>query len=574
MTLPVTAQAAFAAALVDEWVRAGVTDVVLAPGSRSTPLALAVDAAPLRVHVHLDERSGAFYALGLALATGRPAPVVVTSGTAAAELHPAVVEAHHAGVPLIVCTADRPPELHDVGAPQTIEQTGLFGGALRWRADVSPDDLPPAAWRSVGARAVAAARGGPRGPGPVQLNLAFREPLVGRPGALVPPGRPGGQPWHDVAGGRAAADVAALDLSGRRGVIVAGAGAGEPAAVHHAARVLGWPVLAAPASGCRGAPAGAVSAFDAVLRHAATAERLRPSVVLHLGALPASKVLAGWTAAVDEHVVADPHGAWVDPERTASVVVAAAPDALCHAIVAAGPAPAPSGWADAWAAAEGAAQRAIDQVLAAHPEATEPGVARVVTSALGAADTLVVASSMPVRDVEWYGNPAMACRVVANRGANGIDGVVSTALGVAGGSGGRTVALLGDLAFLHDGGGLLWARRRPADCCFVVVDNDGGGIFSFLPQAELPHEQFERLWGTPHGIDLCALAGVHGIPAVDVAAADAVDPAVAAARERGGVELVVVRSDRAANVAVHAELVAAVAAALEGATREGAAREG
>jgi 2-succinyl-5-enolpyruvyl-6-hydroxy-3-cyclohexene-1-carboxylate synthase len=563
VTLPVTAQAAFAAALVDEWRRAGVTDVVLAPGSRSTPVALAVDAAPLRVHVHLDERSGAFFALGLGLATGRPAPVIVTSGTAAAELHAAVVEAHHAGVPLLVCTADRPPELHDVGAPQTIEQRGLFGGALRWRADVGPDDLPPAAWRSVAARAVAAARGGPRGPGPVQLNLAFRDPLVGRPGALVPPGRPGDQPWHGVAAGRAVVDVASLDLSGRRGVIVAGAGAGDPAAVHHAARVLGWPVLAAPASGCRAAPAGAVAAFDAVLRHPPTADRLRPSVVLHLGAPPASKVWAGWAASVDDHVVVDPHGAWTDPDRTAAVLLAAPPDAVCHAIVAAEPAPAPSGWADAWAAAEGAAQKAVDGVLAAHPEATEPGVARAVTSALGAADTLVVASSMPIRDVEWYGNPAASCRVVANRGANGIDGAVSTALGVACGSSGRTVALLGDLAFLHDSGGLLWSRRRGVGCCFVVVDNDGGGIFSFLPQAQLATDQFERLWGTPHGVDLAALAAVHGIPAVHVRAADAVEPALAAALGRGGVELVVVRSDRAANVAVHDELVAAVGAALD-----------
>jgi 2-succinyl-5-enolpyruvyl-6-hydroxy-3-cyclohexene-1-carboxylate synthase len=564
VTLPVTVQAAFAATLVDEWLRAGISEVVVAPGSRSTPLALAVDAAPLRVHVHLDERSAAFYALGLALATGRPAPVVVTSGTAAAELHPAVVEAHHAGVPLLVCTADRPAELHDVGAPQTIEQAGLFGAVLRWRADVSADDLPPAAWRSVAARLVAAALDGPRGPGPVQLNLAFREPLVGAPGALVPSGRPAGRPWHAVAAGPAVADVGSLDLSGRRGVIVAGAGVVEPAAVHHLARTLGWPVLAAPASGCRSAPAGAVAAFDAVLRHGATAERLRPSVVVHLGSSPASKVLAAWAATIEEHVVADPFGAWIDPERTASWVVAASPESLCHAIVAAGPEPATRSWTEAWAAAEGAAQGAIDHVLAAHPEVTEPGVARAVTSALEGRDTLVVASSMPVRDVEWYGSPVTAGRVVANRGANGIDGVVSTALGVAAGSSGRTIALLGDLAFLHDSGGLLWASRRGAPCCVVVLDNNGGGIFSFLPQAALPTDQFERLWGTPHGIDLTALAAVHGIPAVTVSTADGLDAAIGEALKRGGVEVVVARSDRAANVAVHDELVAAVCAALDG----------
>ncbi len=274
-------------------------------------------------------------------------------------------------------------------------------------------------------------------------------------------------------------------------------------------------------------------------------------------------MLAAWLAAVEDQVVADPFGAWADPERAASLVVPAPPDAVCRALLATGPTPAPHGWAAAWRDAEGAAQGAIDGVLSSHAEATEPGVARTVTAALGAGDTVFAANSMPVRDVEWYGSPHMACRVAANRGANGIDGLVSTTLGLAAGSGGRTVGLLGDLAFVHDSGGLLWATRRGVRCCFVVVDNDGGGIFSFLPQADLDADRFERLFGTPHGIDLAALAAVHGIAATVVDRAAGVGPALRERLARGGVGLVVVRTDRAGNVAVHDELVGAVAEALD-----------
>src|SRR5258708_6135487 len=224
-----TVQATFAATLVDEWVRAGVTDAVVAPGSRSTPLALALaDSPAVRLHVHLDERSAGFYALGLGMASGRAAVVLTTSGTAAAELLPSVVEAHHARVPLVVCTADRPPELHDVGAPQTIEQDALYGRFLRWRSDPGPaDGLPVTAWRSLAARVVAEATAGPAGPGPVQLNLAFRDPLVGEP-ATLPPGRPGRAPWHQVVRPPSSLTIDAERLAGRRRVIVAGAGCGDP----------------------------------------------------------------------------------------------------------------------------------------------------------------------------------------------------------------------------------------------------------------------------------------------------------------------------------------------------------
>ncbi|MFP5377448.1 MAG: 2-succinyl-5-enolpyruvyl-6-hydroxy-3-cyclohexene-1-carboxylic-acid synthase, partial [Acidimicrobiia bacterium] len=556
-----TLQDAFAATLVDEWARGGVTDAVVAPGARSTPLAVALAGEPrVRVHVVVDERSAGFFALGLGLAAGRPAVVVTTSGTAAVELHPAVVEAHHARVPLLACTADRPPELHHVGAPQTVEQAGLFGGAVRWAfAPGVADEASAATWRSVAARAVLEATAAPAGPGPVHLNLAFREPLVGGPARPVG-GRPGGAPWHGRAApvGRPAPPdvVAALAGGGGRGVVVAGEGAGDPAAVHDLAAALGWPVLADPRSGCRIPDATTVAAADALLRVPAFAASHRPDVVLRLGAPWASRVVGEWLAGLDvPQYLVDPHGAWLDPGRSATAVVGADPTALAAQVAAApGARPAPADWLAGWAAAEAAAQAAFDEVAAARPGPTEPAVARAVVDAVAPGGALVVSSSMPVRDVEWYGRPRAGLRVLSNRGANGIDGVVSTALGVAVAGPGPTVALVGDLAFLHDTNALLVPAGAAAavDATVVVVDNDGGGIFSFLPQATaLPPDCFERLLGTPHGLDLGRVAGAHG--AEPVAAASVEEVAAAVAAPARGVRVVVVRTDRAANLAAHDE---------------------
>jgi 2-succinyl-5-enolpyruvyl-6-hydroxy-3-cyclohexene-1-carboxylate synthase len=563
----VTLQATYCATLVDEWVRDGVTDAVISPGSRSTPLALALAASEwLRVHVILDERSAGFFAVGLGQASGRPPVVLTTSGTAAAELHPAVVEAHQARVPMVVCTADRPPDLHHVSAPQTVVQAGLYGPAVRWSFDPGVvEGVPVASWRSIAARAVAEAVGNVAGPGPVHLNLAFRDPLVEEVDeALVPRGRPDFRPWHraDRAPAAPSRELAA-ELHGRRGVIVAGKRSGRTA-IHHLADALGWPVLADARSQARGGPRS-VAAFDELLRVPSFVASTAASVetVLRLGEPPASKVLSQWLASLDgaEQLVVDPYGRWPDPERRADRVIHADPTAFCNELMDAVH-PAPEGWADGWLAAERAAQAAVDRVLAQHDEATEPGVARALTASLPEDVTLFVSSSMPIRDVEWYGHPSSPHRVHANRGANGIDGIVSSALGCAVASG-PTVCLVGDLAFLYDAGGLLGAAGRGATCSFVVVDNGGGGIFSFLPQAAaLPGDRFEQLFRTPQSVDLVALAGAHGLPATVVDRAAEVVPAVTASLARGGVGVVVVRTDRAANVAVHDELHAAVAAAL------------
>jgi 2-succinyl-5-enolpyruvyl-6-hydroxy-3-cyclohexene-1-carboxylate synthase len=590
----VTVAAEFAATLVDEWVRAGLTDAVIAPGSRSTPLAVALAReSRIALHVRLDERSASFFALGIGLATSRPAILLTTSGTAALEVHAAVVEAHLSRVPMIVCTADRPPELHHVGAPQTVEQQGAFGGALRWAVDPGvPDEAASWAWRSLGSRLVAEATAGPMGPGPVHANLAFREPLLGTPGEL-PPGRRNGRPWHRADRVRKVPEPASLDAlvglarPAARGLIVAGAGAGRPEVVRRLAVALGWPVLADPRSGARvpgepGAPT--VAAADALLRVEGFGEKHVPEIVLRLGEPWASKVLSNWlascTAAGAVQVLVDPHWAWRDPGREADLVLAADPDHVTEALLlraldGVGPGrsawAAPPSWAEAWARAESSAQGAIAGVLSRHGEATEPGVARGLFAWSPPGSTVVASSSMPVRDLEWFAAPRSdPPRVLANRGANGIDGVASTTLGVAAaaaGTGGPVVGLLGDLAFLHDATALLRGRREPAlPAVLVVVENGGGGIFSFLPQAaELEEALFERLFGTPQRVDVAELARAAGCDTLEVHSASdlavQLDSALAHAARRGPA-VVIVRTDRNANTALHAELEAEVALAL------------
>jgi 2-succinyl-5-enolpyruvyl-6-hydroxy-3-cyclohexene-1-carboxylate synthase len=613
---PEDVQAAFSTVLVDEWLRAGVRDCVACPGSRSTPLLVALAEAAergdLRLHVLVDERSAGFYALGLGLASGIPAPIVTTSGTAAAELHPAVLEAHHAGVPMLAVTADRPPELHGFGAPQTVHQVGLFGAAVRWEVNPGPADLGAAwSWRSVASRAINEARGANGRPGPVHLNLAFREPLLGSapavlqasPGEasdqsieaveaalgaaggsdrhralrLLRGGRADRAPWHRLRrAGLEPTDEAVelLAAAGERGLIVAGAGAGAPEAVWQLSEVTGWPVLATPQSGCRSP--GAIGTADALLR-TATVREWRPDLVLRLGASWASRVVNEWLAALDaRQVLVGPDGAWAAPDRPPGDVVNASPELLCRAATerlkasSAGPVWAP--WGQQWAEAERRAQQAIDAELAGESGLTEPAIARSLLARVTAADTIVVSSSMPVREVEWWSQPSDGVRVLANRGANGIDGTLSTALGVASAvqhvvpsaGPGQVVALVGDLAFLYDAGVLVAGARSGTDLDVVVVDNNGGGIFSFLPQASgQPTDRFERLWGTPHGADLVAVARGYGVAAQEVADLKDLAAGIAGGGHGQGLRVFVAKTDRAANVAVHQRLNAAVESAVE-----------
>jgi 2-succinyl-5-enolpyruvyl-6-hydroxy-3-cyclohexene-1-carboxylate synthase len=570
------ATTAFARALVDEWARAGVTDACLAPGSRSAPLALALaDDDRLGVHVHLDERSAAFFALGLAKASGRPAVVLSTSGTAAAHFHPAVLEAWHSHAPLLVCTADRPPELRDTGAGQTIDQVKLYGDALRWAFDAPvPDDRPGAGgmWRSLAARAIAEATGPPAGP--VQLNLPLREPLVPTGEALVDaPGRADGRPWTDVTSPRRLPDdatvarLADLVTATPRGILVAGWGAGvDPATAHRFVAAAGWPLLADPISGLRAGPQ-AISTYDALLRVEGFAAAHRPDLVVQIGAAPTSKTAVNWLDPEVAQIQVDPDRGWLDPRRAAAERLAVEPEPLLDAVSARiGAGAGTSDWLDDWLDAERAARRAIDDLLDGWEEPFEGRVARDVVAALPGSATLVVASSMPVRDVESFAAPRYGPRFISNRGVNGIDGFVSTVLGVAAArrsQAGLVVGILGDLAFLHDLNGLYGTSGRGLDATFVVLDNDGGGIFSFLPQRDVS-DHFETLFGTPHGLDLVALARACGVPGTRVEKASDVVRAVVAAVEAGGVRVIVVPTDRDDNVRRHREVVAAVTAALTG----------
>lgn len=558
--------ATFCATLVDEWIRAGITRAFAAPGSRSTPLALALVAdRRMQLEVFHDERAAGFAALGHAVATGRPAVVTCTSGTAAAHFHAPVIEADLSTVPLIVATTDRPPELWDIGAPQTVDQSGLYGRSVRFYAEPGvPDQAQSGGWRSLAARAVAEAEGSSGAAGPVHLNLSFRDPLVGEPGRL-PPGRSGDQPWHqDLRASATGSMVSDREVSevlnlvrGLSGVIIAGRGTSDPSSVLAVGRQLGWPVLADHRSGCR-AEDQSIAHFDQLLRHDGFAAEAQPDVVLRFGEPLSSKVLNQWLAALDADVIAAPGpGRWIDPERIAATLVTEAGLARALSNRIDGDYR-PSGLRDRWQRADDVAELAIAKHLAGVGRVTEPGVARHVVAGIPTGSSLMVASSMPIRDVEWFGQNRRDIRVYANRGANGIDGLVASATGIAL-SGSPTTLLIGDVAFLHDSAALIALAGRAIDLTIVVVDNDGGGIFSFLPQADLvAKERFELLFGTPHGTSISALCQAHGItvqpwPSDNSPAFDS----------GTGVRVLVATTDRADNVVVHEALNQAVATAID-----------
>lgn len=557
--------AAFASTLVDALHRLGVDHACVSPGSRSTPLALAVADSPITDWSHHDERSSAFFALGVARATGRPVAVITTSGTAAAELHPALAEARAARVPLIAITADRPFELRDVGAAQTIDQRGLFGPTVKWSHDTGVPDpalVPYGHAASLAAHLVAEAGDPPAGP--VHLNLRFREPLMGSvpPDATLVPEilRPRVHPDPEAV--NRLADLA----SGRRGLLIAGPDAdpGTPGAATAAAAALGWPILADPLSGVRAGEhdlSRVLAASDA-LGWAGFLDRVSPEVVIRFGAIPTSKPVVHWLA---EHpdvpqVIIDTAG-WRDPGGSVSLVVRSDPGAALYSLAKAGPDPAGSDWWNRWAAADAAGAEALHSTIDAAGFPNEPAVVRTVEAALPSDTMLWVASSMPVRDLDAVMRPSpRRLRVMANRGANGIDGFVSTALGAAAAGGVPVVALAGDLSLIHDATALATASRLGIPLKVVVIDNDGGGIFHMLPQEG--HRHFERLWGTPHGLDLARVAEAFGVEAEILDEAERLASSVASPNDRP--RLILARTDRSANAALHRQIREAVAAALDG----------
>jgi 2-succinyl-5-enolpyruvyl-6-hydroxy-3-cyclohexene-1-carboxylate synthase len=532
---------AFGLAFCDELARCGLREAVLAPGSRSTPLAMALAELDrqgrLRLHVRIDERSASFTALGLAKASRRPVAVLCTSGTAAANFHPAVIEADESAVPLLVLTADRPPELTATGANQAIDQVKLYGTAVRWFAQAGLPERRPgmtAYWRSLAGQVWAQASGDGGGlPGPVHLNVPLRDPLTPEPpGSTDAPdwpesldGRPGGQPWTRfepparVPGllgapasgtGRLAAPSRAAGLLElpwtERGVLVCGDGDYDGAALVAVAEQAGWPVLAEPSSGARRGP-NALPAYQYLLATPEFAAACRPDVIVSAGrpglSRPQSALLA---ARARRHVIiGQGPGRWADPQRSATDVAAG--------LRLRGAPPAADGeWLAAWRRAGDAARRAADAILDAGDRLTEPRLARDLVQALPEGALLWAASSLPVRDLDFHGAVRADVRIMASRGASGIDGTASSAIGAALAHGGPAFALIGDLAFLHDAPGLAFGAAEPRpDLCLIVVNNDGGGIFSTLEQAAFP-ASFERLFGTPHGASVAHLAAAFGLP--------------------------------------------------------------
>ena len=601
----------WAALLVEELARQGTTFFVVCPGSRSTPLAVAVAQNPrVEALVHWDERAAGFVALGWGRATGRPAAVVTTSGTAVANLLPAAVEADADGVPLLLLTADRPPELRETGANQTVRQPPIFQDVARWGLDAPvPTTAVPARWvLSTAAHAVERAS---TPPGPVHLNLPFREPLGAEPdGTDVEAYLAGLEAWLDAEEYRTtryprvvtdatrahvasplgrwdafdewAERVRALGDEARGVVVVGGGVEAEYGALESAVQVgqaLRWPVLPDVLAGGgmgRNAEAPFVPESDLLLTSTQAREGLRPNVVLHLGGRPMSKRLSQLldAAAPDLYLHYRIGGARVDPDARVTHVLTGGGARLMNGFAERAAPAAPPGWLQRWRAASGAAYRAAREGID-EGGLSEPYVARAVSRARGTGRPIVVGASMPIRDLEAYGDRSgRAGPVIANRGASGIDGTLATAVGVSHGIRAsapppppRLHVLLGDLALLHDQTSL--ALLRDLRVVVVCVNNDGGGIFHRLPiaggEGGLEAPTFERFFGTPHGLTFEHAAAQVGIAYHAPATQSEFEVALEAARQSGASALIEVRTDRHEQAALRRRIEAACAEAVDAA---------
>lgn len=578
---PTNGNTALASAFVEELARGGLRHAVVSPGSRSTPLAVALWRQPeIEVSVIVDERSAAFFALGAAQAARQPVALLCTSGTAAANYHPAICEADQSGLPLVVLTADRPPELRGIGAGQTIDQVKLYGESVRWFCEAGTheaDDDGLLHYRSLACRALARSRGEPR-PGPVHLNLPWREPLApirveGAVTAADPLALEGreGRPLTaatsiDLEPSAFLLDEVASHIGDAiSGVIVAGRQLDpelrEPLA--HLARAAGFPVLAEPTSQLRSGPhdrSSVIATYDLLLREERFARSVVPDLVLRFGEMPTSKPLRAWLAQSGaDQIVVDPYGGWNEPTNRAVALLRADPTELA------------AGWAARlegeerpeprrWLEAEATARNVLEGLLA-NAGLSEPALHAALGRGHRDGDLVYTASSMPIRDQEAF-LPSTEADVLflCNRGANGIDGLVSSGIGAAHASGGPTTIVTGDLGLLHDLGGLAALRDVSTPVRVVVIDNDGGGIFGFLPQADaLGGEEFEALLGTPRGVEVARAADLFGLPHRRVEALGELPEALGA-----GTGLIEVKVDRRGNVDLHRRLSAAVGEAILG----------
>jgi len=566
---------------------AGVAHAVVSPGSRSTPLAITARSTPgLRTWVELDERAAAFFALGLAKASGRPALLVCTSGTAAANYLPAVIEAHYARVPMILATSDRPAERRDWGAGQTIEQVGLYGRYARWAAEVPIPEVGEDAARfasQLAARAVEEASATPAGA--VHLNWPFREPLappVGALSSLLESGSeaPAGPAFAHAQSFAASEDVAALADCARtqeRGVICAGPMDASPAlrsAVVSFAEASGWPVLADPASNLRAGPlagsAGVLDAGDLLTRAPVWSAAHRPEVVIRLGETPISKAQRIWLEDAEPETVwwLDEGGSWGEPSHRATRVLRGVAASLLAGAATELERVSRSAplrervWFRDFEAANSVARVVVGRRVEGGEGLCGLSVASAVARLAPSDSQLFAANSMSVRLLDLaFTNRASPLRVLVSRGASGIDGLTSTALGSAAAAGTPTLLLTGDLAFLHDLSGLLLAKRESIPLTIVVLDDDGGGIFSMLPVARQGEEvHFEELFRTPHGLDLSRVAPLFDLDAHRVSDRTSLEVALGQALSTPGVSIIHAPVDPGTN---EASFRAALAAGRE-----------
>jgi 2-succinyl-5-enolpyruvyl-6-hydroxy-3-cyclohexene-1-carboxylate synthase len=561
-------------AFVDELARCGMRSACTSPGSRCAPLVLTLAREQrLRCYSHIDERCAGFFALGLAKASGLPVAVTCTSGTAAAELLPAAIEAYEARVPLLLLTADRPPELREIGAGQAIDQLKLYGSATKWFFEVGTHEAGDERMRWIRALACRAYWTALEGrPGVVHLNFPLREPLVtDEPLPADDSGRPDKAPHVRRPPVRVSSDAQLHKLveASKRGVVIAGrhertTSLGQAAAAF--CEAAGWPLLADPLSGARRGDA-AIAHYDALLRDETFAAEMNPDLVLRVGDLPVSKPLRTWLASLSDipQMALDPEGAWQDPASVLSDSFALEP-ASALAKLASSPPVAEVDWLASWRSADERAAEAILGVLGSE-ELNEPAVAAELGVLLPESATLFVASSMSVREIETFWpvrrDPP---RVLCNRGANGIDGTVSSAFGAAADADGPVVLLIGDVALAYDIGGLLAAKRLDLKLTIVLLDNGGGGIFDFLPvsRAAMADQDgiYTRHIATPTGLDFAQAAALYGLAHERVQTI----PAFRAALERAlspqaGSAIVQVQTDRASNVELHSHVWRAVSKA-------------
>ena len=565
---------AFVDAFVDELARCGLQHVCICPGSRSTPLAILLHQHPaIKIWMHLDERSAAYFALGQAKATRQPVAVLGTSGTATLNFAPAVAEAFYARVPLLVLTADRPPELQNAGAPQTIDQSQLYGRHVKRRIEMPLPEGSPQAVRYVRAtasRAMAACRTERRGP--VHVNFPFREPLIPlaqdhtpresstTPQVTVTQGRQALQPAD-------ALELAAQLRGAQRGLIVCGPQdePGFPEAIASLSRELQFPLLADVLSQVRrGAQdtSHLIDSYDAFLRDPQIARGLVPDLVLRFGATPVSKPLQLYLqnlTACRQMLIAPAHD-WHDPALVATDRLQVDPCAFCEALLPVlgktsrrgiGPATA---WQRKWERLNAQTRAALQECLNTNPALSEPKVFTELNALLPPGATLFAGNSMPVRDLDtFFAADSRPAHFLANRGASGIDGVVSTALGVSSVRPSPCILVIGDLSLYHDMNGLLAARQHGLQATIVLLHNDGGGIFSFLPQAETV-ASFEALFGTPHGLDFRHAAQLYGLDYCEPEDSQAFRAALEKALHASGVSMIAVHTDRDANARLHRDI--------------------